>query len=379
MNNDEDLLPYKAVLCVWDTTQHNAPPSFVLTSAGHPTCCTFSSSQSYLLLGGTEEGSLHLWDLRESSSIHKDRDAVDLGIERGIRKPCFSTPTAILNIDASSPFGDDQHAAPITQIEAIGEYEEAVTSQFASLDRSGLVCLWVSTSSSRDEDLGLSPWSQVSLVLTRALRVGSNIASTWDIASGLSTTSHLTAVPGDVSTLLAAAPRGVVNKVVRFGDPPRPSNLERQVDKGVEIIASLTPREERNGVSYYSDVTCVSPQSTHCGLPQLVLVGRSDGTVDMFQMDVSVPLQTWSTDQLLSREKSENTAVSIVKWLPNKPTCFIIVDALGNMLLFDLLLDAHMPICTDKLPAPLAVQASQMVAPAPSRSLAVAQALLAPY
>lgn len=36
-------------------------------------------------------GSIHVWDLREHSSIHNNRDAVDLGIAKGIRKPCFSS------------------------------------------------------------------------------------------------------------------------------------------------------------------------------------------------------------------------------------------------------------------------------------------------
>jgi hypothetical protein len=29
--------------------------------------------QAHLVLAGTQEGSLHLWDLREDSSLHKDR------------------------------------------------------------------------------------------------------------------------------------------------------------------------------------------------------------------------------------------------------------------------------------------------------------------
>ena len=161
-------------------------PATCWPPAGNHTCCTFSSTQSYLLLGGTEEGSLHLWDLRELSSLHKDRDATDLGIEKGIRKPCFSTPTAALGMDVNVGVGDDQHASPITQIEAIGESgaTAAVTSQFASLDSSGLICLWVTSNSPREGDLGLSPWSQVSLVLTRALRVGAGKVGQWDVGSG---------------------------------------------------------------------------------------------------------------------------------------------------------------------------------------------------
>lgn len=48
-------------------------PSFILEAAGQPTCACFSGSQHHIVVAGTREGSIHLWDLRESGFIHKDK------------------------------------------------------------------------------------------------------------------------------------------------------------------------------------------------------------------------------------------------------------------------------------------------------------------
>jgi WD40 repeat protein len=57
---------------IWDVFTPGAPVH-VLAASGQPTCCCFSSAQTFLLLAGTAEGSLHLWDLRENTLIHKER------------------------------------------------------------------------------------------------------------------------------------------------------------------------------------------------------------------------------------------------------------------------------------------------------------------
>jgi hypothetical protein len=41
------------------------------------------------------------------------RDAVDLGIDRGIRKACYTTP---LIINSSSELDSDQHTSAIAQV-----------------------------------------------------------------------------------------------------------------------------------------------------------------------------------------------------------------------------------------------------------------------
>jgi hypothetical protein len=274
-----------------------------------------------------------------------------------------------------------QHAAPVTHIEAIGDADSssASTSQFASLDAAGTICLWMTTTSRREEDPGLSPWGRVTLVLTRSLHIGggashdssssssSSSNSSSAFGAGLSSASALCAIPGDVSTLLAAAPRGVVNKVVRFGQAPAPALLERQAGPPVVISEALTPRDGGSGVSYYSDVTCIGVQDTRNGSnitrsgsntttgAPLVLVGRADGTIDLFQLDVAAPLQTWSVAVLASRagggsgSGSSDRGVKAVRWLPNRPTTFVVVDTAGSCFVMDLLLDPHSPVCTDRL------------------------------
>lgn len=45
----------------------------VLEGSGQPTCCSFSATQTYVILGGTSEGTLHMWDLRETNALHANR------------------------------------------------------------------------------------------------------------------------------------------------------------------------------------------------------------------------------------------------------------------------------------------------------------------
>mgnify|MGYP000020562972 CR=1 FL=1 len=71
-DDDDDLRPLKGLYGIWDVTSPDAP-SFVLEGAGVPTSACFSGSQTYLVLGGTAEGALHLWDLREPNHLHRDR------------------------------------------------------------------------------------------------------------------------------------------------------------------------------------------------------------------------------------------------------------------------------------------------------------------
>lgn len=89
------------------------------------------------------EGCLYLWDLRESSAHHKNSISEKYHIERGLRKPCYTTHavnpihedalTASLKLD-----GENSHLSSIVHIESIGDATtSAVVSNFASLDSTG--------------------------------------------------------------------------------------------------------------------------------------------------------------------------------------------------------------------------------------------------
>lgn len=170
----EDLRPEKALYAVWDVTSPSKP-IYLLESHGIPASITFSRTLWYLLVAGTSEGCLYMWDLREQATLHKDRDAIDLKIERGIRKPCYSTHymlSQILDTNngnsiidkvnkrkqklSSSGYEEDgrdfnsTHLHPIIHVDSFGDVNisrsgesnsidmsAAVISQFISLDISG--------------------------------------------------------------------------------------------------------------------------------------------------------------------------------------------------------------------------------------------------
>lgn len=157
---DEDLRPFKSLYAIWETGRTQSP-AYLLESSGSPTCAAFSKTQSYLVAAGTAEGGLFLWDLRENHSIHKDRDAVDLHIDRGIRKPCYSTHSLKGTLLDDSNGGQQQqqqgnvfsattHMAPILFLDSLGDSSlgsssssttswrsNSIMSQFISMDASG--------------------------------------------------------------------------------------------------------------------------------------------------------------------------------------------------------------------------------------------------
>jgi hypothetical protein len=72
-----------------------------------------------------------------------DRDAADLRVDRGVRKPCYSTHMSSSFLTShESGDGGTGHSAPIVQIESLGDPSSqaqsvAVVSQFISLDKQG--------------------------------------------------------------------------------------------------------------------------------------------------------------------------------------------------------------------------------------------------
>ena len=91
VNDEDDLKPFKGLFSIWDASQPSCPLWVLEATGDQPTAACFSLTQSYLILGAMADGAVHLWDLREDNGVHRDKDAVDLGIEKGIRKPGYSS------------------------------------------------------------------------------------------------------------------------------------------------------------------------------------------------------------------------------------------------------------------------------------------------
>jgi hypothetical protein len=80
------LPPVQGIYCIWSLSAPGAPTGdprssptlhhlllVVLEGSGQPTCCCFSATQTYIVVSGTTEGTIHMWDLRESNTLHANR------------------------------------------------------------------------------------------------------------------------------------------------------------------------------------------------------------------------------------------------------------------------------------------------------------------
>jgi hypothetical protein len=348
----EDLRPNKALYCIWDVTNPGSP-SYILESSGIPTCCSFSDSQTYIVVCGTAEGSIYLWDLREDNATHRDRDSIDLGIERGIRKACYS---ANMTLNSNREVSCDQHVAAILQIESMGSNDgdnvntSGIMSQFASLDQSGTIVLWVTAAaanSASSTDYGLSPWGSVCLIQTRVLR--SHESSLLSAPSTLPTlVNYFSTIPGDLSTFLVTIPEGNIKKVTRFGDVATASvYLKRST-----VIQKIASSTKNNEILHDSTVTYMAVRShttADKSSTSLILVGRSNGSIDLFQLDIEAPLKTWVLSYYDESSKDVGSIISL-KWFPDRSYAFIACDRVGRIQYFDLLKSPNSPLYCDYFP-----------------------------
>ncbi len=173
--------------------------------------------------------------------------------------------------------------------------------------------------------------------------------------------------------------------------------LDRNVDYSLnnEYASVFTPREGVEGevtsksVMYRAEVCCVSVASfvfTHLSdmLPKtsqsdsketeaprpllnesddhtLVLVGRKDGSVDLFSLNYEFPLYTWDLLSLddssngSSKKKEKDSDAGLlretiaVKWCsPTNSTSFFAVDSCGIVYFFDLSISFDRPCAIDR-------------------------------
>lgn len=287
------------------------------------------------------------------------RDATDLRISKGVRKPTYSTHLSLSSINENNE-DETLHAAGILQIEAIDETENQIAlaaSQFVSLDETGCLIFWVTTEQSfNDENLRRSPWGKVSLTATRQLNF-SSISGSKGIHEKSNALSMfleskqslfrgggaLGLIPQDAATLLVALENGNVKKVSRIGEPPNPSLFTRY-----EVTTDVSAETKTKEIKSFSPVKCISVQAldNETGAQPLIIVGRVDGSIDLFQMDSSFPILTWELSSI-AQSSGQTLEPAAIKWITN--SSFIIIDSKSNVHLFDLSISLYKPIKADSL------------------------------
>ena len=270
---------------------------------------------------------------------------------------------------------DYAHNAAITQIDTLGSYAMSVSasaSQFYSVDTTGKVALWItsgvdqralpssSSSLSSSEngvtvDYGISPWSNVRLILSRVMGAG-KISNAKSFFSAIPSSAFPVAgtIPGDDSTLLLGDPGGIVKKISRFGSPLSPSCLTLFENETIELNCSLRSDRNRSSASsstfrendeiYTASVTSVSVCS-YSSPRNLVLIGRSNGVIDLYRLDSKVSLHSWDMSGLANARTQSR--VVLLRWLPSSPSSFISATADGFVCIIDLLKDPYNPIASE--------------------------------
>eukprot|EP01041_Mallomonas_annulata_P007201 gene7201-14683_t len=404
---NEDLKPYTGLYCIWDTIL-TTKPSWILSGLGQPTSCCMSGTQTYVALAGTEEGVIHLWDMRENAANHQTKDSIDLRISKGIRKPCYSTPCMLDGMKDGDT--GHQHCHPIVQVEPLGSssFGTSVVSQFATIDKSGLTILWMTSEENLvshvggNMDFGLSPWSTLRLVRSRILRLddmsmymNASTSTIDNFSTGFQSVCPIFAsISQDRSTFLLSSNHGIVGKLMRYGEAPNPKYFIATKTGTVEVQhevhttrssptrrpISLTNSTSTNGSgngnsnqqgkreiytdSYHSEVTSMSVSNTSTST-YLILVGRRNGIVDLFQCDETAPIQSWNmnaynnnnndnsegkTNNNNNNDSKLNAAsIVMIRWIPQKVSAFLVVDDKGKISYFNLIKNAQKPILVDQI------------------------------
>eukprot|EP00981_Chlorochromonas_danica_P000486 scaffold98_cov248-Ochromonas_danica.AAC.27 len=381
-----DLRANKGLISLWDVIASPGCPYLLLECSSQPSCATFSNAQSHLVVAGTYDGALHLWDLREASSLHQDKDSLDLKITKGIRKPSYSTYLCLSISTDTDEFGDEvQHTAGVVQIEPLGEVSYgdrslgASSSQFVSLDEKGTLVFWVASEApsrvGETENLKRSPWGRVLLnatkqvntqyLLNHDLRTDSTSISSsnknllW-LQTDYSVTSLLLPeviccpVVGDSATVLVGMWKGELVKAMRIGEPAAPRVLQRTTESGFAHITCISVRSTPLRSNRSTTDTPSTTNSSQKDEPPLILVGREDGTVDLFQLDILFPLLTWDIATICNdnRGKANNVnnvksnQIALVRWIEIRgqpDVSFAVLTDRGTLLKFDLLKNLYRP------------------------------------
>ncbi|KPA78636.1 hypothetical protein ABB37_06236 [Leptomonas pyrrhocoris] len=283
---------YMSVLLLWnmhDTTT----PERVLVSFSTVTSVCVSPSSPHLIYGGTEDGNVCVWSLREPDRLHLAAGRYE--------KVVFHLPSY------STSWQADGHNAPVRQVRVSGYNaktplrKEEQHEQLVSMDERGVVCFWVVSdreSSAKgaqliDNDYGQHPFTSVSLHLAKGTsaaaydpHVGDGAAdATAAMGYGAGVASSFDFSPLDAAQYVLTAPHGVVRRS-RFGGIAVPSLYGPSQTTYCNLPGD---KAKMTAATVVAVPCCVH----YCVLdPRWFVVGYEDGTLRPFLHNEATPKLT---------------------------------------------------------------------------------------
>lgn len=162
------------------------------------------------------------------------------------------------------------------------------------------------------------------------------------LSSNISNDVIIYPIPDDSSHLLAAV-GNVVKRISRLGASTYPYEFYRERIPTHDVLDGKLKKNKLDLTKTIHAVSCMTVNSSnHLAfktIPRLLLVGRKDGSVDLFRMDQEHPIQTW---QLNSDE--EDKQVIHLRWSEGKSLSFFAVLSSGEVVAFDLLREMYKPV-----------------------------------
>ncbi|CAB3993044.1 WD repeat-containing 60-like [Paramuricea clavata] len=321
-----DCLQERGIVCYWNVNEPSQPQKILYCESSPKSCC-FSSVKSSLVFAGLEDGSVVVWDVRESSSLHSTINNKDN--QWVVRRPTFSTAGVLFSENHLSPVQNILPIAlPIDSAQALSrstvlqDEPGGMAFQLASLDESGVVNIWVvieldkPDEAGSENDLGLAPGGRVKLIKSTSIQVESPHREMF-VGSAIQT-STMQFSTLDPNHFYVGTDRGWVVHCTRYGGRAHPKVYRPETESFVTITA-----------------IDVSPWN----IP-VMLVGCTDGTLRLHDLRKEHAIRSWP-------ETTQGSAIVQLMWSKSRPSLFFVLDAKSNLYIWDLLQKDGHPVATE--------------------------------
>jgi len=350
-----EYLAGKSFVCVWDALSPKTSPQILVADSNDVTCVYSSQSTRLVVVGGSREGNVVVWDCGQKLTTRELQAAVHFKeINSKSVLTTFRFPALSRHLTEKY---SQMHSSSVLAVLPIPTMDASSSNstnlQFSTVDDRGFLCFWLL--SQGDSQYGHSLNDEgLSLICSSTIAVWEDTKRHLDREEGgvdlekLSLDDLLNSlVPGPSVLGLAHFPYepniflvhlsdGTILKRSRFGAAPPPVHFTADSNQPQPPAASLAP----------------SPF-----LPGYFLAGCIDGSVHLYRSCFAAPLLSWDSLCLQSsagEKKQSSTKVSFpeiveVRWSPRRATVFFVLDLSGNMHAFDLLESVTSPVLSVSL------------------------------
>ncbi|KAK6639390.1 hypothetical protein RUM43_007663 [Polyplax serrata] len=304
----------RSFLCVW-SLQELSKPLKILVASNRLTSCCFGPNQGNLVFAGLSDGSVCLWDLRESTAFHSQ--LMDDSNGWILQSPTYTTAGT-----------ENNHNSTIVSINLVdrserqGGIQDFTPLQVCSLDKNGTVTIWSViqlTKAQRNEpsdDLGLAHWGRLKLVKSSFFSVFDNAR---DEFPGLYTTCNDMLInQSEDDGFYVANSFGNIHHCSTYGSSMKPKYY--------------VPSKQHE----VTETTCLEMCPFN---GNYFLAGCRDGTIRLHCRHQSNPLIT------LNSHADGETAASVlsITWITTRPCVFFVLDARSRIHIWDLAVSDMFP------------------------------------